>query len=149
MIRTLGAAVLMLSLAVPAFAKPKGTGPVNGVYPLSCDDLWTAVKDTLGNKANYALGSVNDLDLRASFIVVGDLIIYTNRVTLLPKEGGCTIKEDIHEVGAENVTWRAFHKRLGQTLARMRAAKSAGAAKSTDAAKSPETASSPGGPGQQ
>jgi hypothetical protein len=143
MIRTFAAAVLMLSLAVPAFAKPKSAEPVKGVYPVSCDDLWAAVKDTLGNKSNYDLGSVNDLDLHASFIVVGDLIVYTDRVTLFAKDGGCTIKEEIHEVGAENVNWRAFHRRLVRSLAKLQAAKSTGAAKSS------ETASSPEGPGQQ
>ncbi|HWE83454.1 MAG TPA: hypothetical protein VG267_00815 [Terracidiphilus sp.] len=143
MVRTYASGLLMLCLAVPTFAKPKTAEPVKGVYPVSCDDLWAAVKNTLGNRANYALESVNDLDLHASFIVIGDLIVYTDRVTLIPKEGGCSIKEDIGEVGAENVNWRAFHKRLGQSLAKMRAAKSTGAVKS------PETASSPGVSGQQ
>jgi hypothetical protein len=135
--KTWFAGLLLLVFCVPTYAKSKSLDPVKGVYPVSCDDLWAAVKDTLGNKSNYALSSVNDLELHASFIVVGDLILYTDRVTLFPKEGGCTIKAEIGEVGAENTNWREFHKRLGKSLARLQAAKATGAPKSPDVSKAP------------
>lgn len=152
--KTFLVALLLLVFSVSTFAKSKSLDPVKGVYPVSCDDLWLAVKNTLGDKGNYALASVNDLELHASFTVVGDLIVYTDRVTLYPKEGGCTIKEDFGEVGAENTNWRAFHKRLGHSLAGLQAAKSAGAPKSPGATTSPVTAATPSaakstaGPGQ-
>lgn len=152
--KTVVAALVLLVFSIPTFAKSKSVDPVKGIYPISCDDLWIAVKATLGNKSNYALASVNDLELHASFTVVGDLILYTDRVTLYPKEGGCTIKAEISEVGAENVNWRAFHKRLGQSLTKLQAAKSTDAPKSPGATTSPVTAATPsapkssGGPGQ-
>lgn len=121
--RTIVTLFALLFFAVPAFPKTRDVHPVKGVYPVSCDDLWVAVKETLGDKGNYALSSVNDLSLHASFIVVGDLILFTDRVTLYPKENGCTVKTDIGEVGAENTNWRQFHSRLDRTLGRLQAAK--------------------------
>jgi len=105
---------------------------------MSCDDLWVAVKDTLGNKSDYSLASVNDLDLHASFLVVGDLIVYTDRVTLFVKGDGCAIKEDIKEVGAENPNTRQFHKRLEKTLEKLQMAKAAGTPKPAEAKSQPE-----------
>lgn len=138
MIRAIALALCILSLAVPASPKTKDVRAVKGVYPVSCDDLWVAVKDTLGNKSNYSLASVNDLDLHASFIVVGDLILYTDRVTLYQKNGGCAIREEIKEVGAENPNTRAFNSRLEKSLERLQMAKAAGASKPADAKSSAE-----------
>lgn len=129
MTRSIIAAIAIFCFAVPAFPKTKDLHPVKGVYPVSCDDLWVAVKSTLSDRGNYSLSSVNDLSLHASFIVVGDLILFTDRVTLYPKDNGCTIKADFGEVGAENTNWRQFHSRLDRRLGMQQAAK-------TDAAKS-------------
>jgi hypothetical protein len=130
MIKTLAVGLLLLSVAVPAFAKPRD------IYPVSCDDLWAAVKDTLGNRSNYGVSSINDLDLRASFVVVGNLTVYTDRVALSATDGGCKMTTDIKEVGAENSDWQQFHNRVGKSLKKLQASKTA------------KTAATPKSPGE-
>lgn len=123
MIRTVALTLAMLSLATPAFSKTKDLHAVKGVYSVSCDDLWTAVKDTIQNRVNYGLNSVNDLDLRASFVVIGDRFLYTDRVALVEKNGGCEMKMDIGDIGAENTNFRQFRTRVEHSLTRQESAK--------------------------
>lgn len=96
---------------------------MKGVYPVSCDELWAAVKETLRNHNNYGLGGLNDLDLRASFIVIGDLWVQTDRVALVEKGNGCEMKADVADIGAENTNYRQFRGRVERELARMESAK--------------------------
>jgi len=69
MMRTGLTVLVALFLVIPAYGKSK-----RDVYPLSCDVLWTAVKTTLENPKDYGILWENDLNLRASFIVVGNLV---------------------------------------------------------------------------
>jgi len=82
----------------------------------------------MANPHNYGILSMNDLDHRASFIVIGNLNPYTDRVALTAKDAGCTIKTTILEVGADNSDWRQFHHRLAQALVKLQAAKAKPAA---------------------
>ena len=111
--------LFMLLLAVPASAKPRD------VFPVSCEDLWSAVNVTLSDQGNYRVASVDDLHMRASFIVVGNLTTYTDRVALNTFETGCQMKLAITQVGSDDSDERGFRKRLGKSLAKVRAAKSA------------------------
>ncbi len=131
------AAFLLLLASVPAHAKSDKDAykAKKGVYPVSCDDLWAAVKDTLGNRSNYGLSSVNDIERKASFVVVGDMTVYTDRVSLIEKDSGCAMKLNIVEIGSDNPDWRQFNKRLERSLTKMQAAKTGGAAKPGEAAK--------------
>ncbi len=115
--------LLGLSLAVPAYSKAKDPHAVKGVYPVSCDDLWIAVKETIHNRSNYGLSAVNDLDLTASFVVVGDSFIYNDRVALIQKGTGCEMKTDIGDIGAEPTNYRQFRTRVEHTLSRQQSAK--------------------------
>lgn len=117
-LRTFFAIFLALIVAVPASAKSN-----RDVYPISCDLLWTAVKHTLENPGDYGILSVNDLTLRASFMVVGNLVRYTDRVELTEQDGGCRMKLTISQVGADNSDERGFRNRLKKSLAKMQAAK--------------------------
>ncbi|MGA7651360.1 MAG: hypothetical protein WBW68_02780 [Terracidiphilus sp.] len=123
MTRTIAAALVMLSLAIPAFSRDKGIRAVKGVYPVSCDDLWAAVKITVQNHENYGLSSVNDLDLRASFIVIGDRFLYEDKVALFERNGGCEMKMDIGDIGAENTNFRQFRSRVERSLDKQESAK--------------------------
>jgi len=108
---------LLLVFAVPALAKSVD------VYPVSCDDLWAAVKDTLANTNNYGVAWMDDLNKRASFVVIGDLTQYTERVALVPQEGGCWAKARVLEVGPADDEWRQFQHRIAKSLAKLQAAK--------------------------
>jgi hypothetical protein len=112
----------MLIVAASALGKPAD------VYQVSCDDLWAAVKDTLNSPGNYGISSINDAEKKASFVVIGDLVVYTDKVALTPTEDGCAMKATILEDGPDNPDWRQFHHRLARSLAKLLAAKSKPAA---------------------
>ena len=107
----------MLVFAAPALAKPMD------VYPVSCNDLWVAVKDTLGNQRDYAVISEDDAGLMARFVVIGVSNRYTDRVTLIAKDGGCLAKATVPEDGPGNGDWRQFQHRLAKSLVKLQAAK--------------------------
>lgn len=107
----------MLVSVAPALATPVY------VYPVSCGDLWPAVHDTLGNQDNYGILSMDDLRLKANFIVVGARGHYTQKVELKARNGGCAADADIIELGPDNADWRQFQHRLRKSLAKLQAAK--------------------------
>ena len=55
MLKILTVSLFLLLASLPAIAKP------TDVYPVSCNQLWTAVKDTLDTPHNYSILSENDL----------------------------------------------------------------------------------------
>ena len=114
MIRRLLAVLLVLLPAVPALAKSDPD-----FFPIPCDVLWNAVKTTLNNPADYSVITINDLTLRASFDVVGDLTQFKDVVVLKSQEKGCSIKLTIIQVGSDNSDERGFRGRLKRTLAKM------------------------------
>jgi hypothetical protein len=81
------------------------------------------VKDTLGNQGNYSVISINDLVLRASFTVVGNLTSYKDTVVLTAKESGCAMNATILDVGSDDPDWRQFHHRLAKSLVKLQAVK--------------------------
>jgi hypothetical protein len=107
----------LLVVAASALAKPRD------VYPVSCNDLWAAVHDTLDNPHNYGIVSINDIEQKASFTVVGNLTAYTDKVALTAKDGGCAMNAAFLEVGPDNSDWLQFHHRLAKSLAKLQAAK--------------------------
>jgi hypothetical protein len=117
MLKFLITSFLLLVIAAPALAKPRD------IYPVSCVDLWAAVKDSLENPRNYGILSMNDDRQKASFIVIGALTAYTDKIELTSVEGGCAMKATFLQVGADDSDWRQFHNRLVRSLARLQAAK--------------------------
>jgi hypothetical protein len=81
------------------------------------------VKDALDNPRNYGVLWMDDVRQRASFVVVGDLVRYTEKVALTARDGGCAANATVLEVGPGNGDWRQFHHRLAQSLAKLQAAK--------------------------
>lgn len=108
------AVLLALIVAVPAFAKSK-----RDVFPIPCDVLWSAVKNTLENPKDYGLLAVNDLTLKASFMVVGNLVRYTDRVALTEEDGGCRMELRMLQVGPDNSDERGFRHRLRRSLSKV------------------------------
>jgi len=118
--RTSLVVLIAVLLVIPASAKSR-----RDVYPLSCDVLWTAVKNTLNHPRDYGILSVNDLSLRASFLVVGNLVQYTDRVALSEQDGGCKLDLRMLQVGSDNSDERGFRKRLKRSLVKLEAARTA------------------------
>ena len=117
MFRTLILSFLLLVAVTQALAKPKD------IYPVPCNDLWAAVKDTLENPSNYAIIAMSDGLKKTSFFVIGDLVTYTDRVALSDKDGGCAMKADFLEQGSDNPDFRQFRHRVDRSLAKLQAAK--------------------------
>ena len=110
-------ALIVLAFAAPAQAKP------GGFYPVSCDNLWAAVKDTLDNPSNYAVQSMDDTGQRASFVIIGSTSHFTQKVALSVEGGGCLANATIYEIGPDNTEWRLFQHRLAKSVAKLQAAK--------------------------
>jgi hypothetical protein len=117
MLKLLLMSLLVLVVATPARAKPLD------VYPVSCDDLWAAVHDTLDNQHNYAIISIDDFGQRARFVVIGARGNYTQTVKLKARVGGCMADAVIIELGPDNMDWRRFQHRVARSLAKLQAAK--------------------------
>jgi len=117
MLKYLVASFLMLAVAAPALAKRPD------VYPVSCNDLWAAVHDTLDNPSNYATISMDDIRQRAQFVVIGARGHYTQKVELKARDGGCLANATVQQMGSDNADWRQFHHRLAQSATKLQAAK--------------------------
>jgi hypothetical protein len=122
MLKSLITSFILLLVAVPALAQQRD------VYPVSCGDVWAAVHDTLDNPHNYGILSMNDLAQKASFVVVGALTPYTDRIALTAKGGGCQVTEAFLENGPDDSDYLQFHHRLARSLKRLQAAKAKPAA---------------------
>jgi len=116
---------LMLVVAAPALAKTRD------VYPVSCADLWAAAKGSLASPRDYGILSMNEVEQKASFTIIGSLTLYTDKIALTAKDGGCAMKATFLQEGPDNSDWRQFHHRLERSLAKLEAAKSKAAVTST------------------
>jgi hypothetical protein len=116
---------LALASAAPALAKPVD------IYPVTCSDLWSALKDTLGDERNYGVISEDDVAQRAWFLVVGARGHYTQVVALKTRNGGCRANAIVLELGPDNGDWRQFQHRLRRSVAKLQAANPKAAAMAT------------------
>jgi hypothetical protein len=130
-------AFFLLISSVPSYSRSKED------YPTSCDVVWAAVKDTLySNPRDYGIQSMNSVEWRASFIVLGNLTTFTDRVELTTTDTGCVMKTNIIQIGPDNSDWRRFHKRVGRAIDKVQAATNPTASPATKA----DTAKKPGPP---
>jgi hypothetical protein len=56
--------VMMLLIVAPSFAKMH-----KEMYPVQCNILWSAVKDTLRNSGKYAILGLENSEMTASFLI--------------------------------------------------------------------------------
>lgn len=123
--------IFVVLLSLPALAKPRD------IFPGTCDNVWTAVTATLSDGRNYGIVSLDDLNKRAAFTVIGDLTVRTDRVALVPVDGGCQMKLVVTQIGSDNSDERCFRNRLKKSMARLQAANAPTPAKPTTPANSP------------
>lgn len=114
--KALTAFLFVFLFSTPTFAKS------HDVFPVSCDVLWTAVKDTLGNQNDYSVIATDESGQKASFVVVGETTPYRDMIALTPQESACAMKLTVLQVGPDNSDERAFRKHLAKTLAKLQAA---------------------------
>jgi hypothetical protein len=94
------AVVLLLAFisVVPLSAKTH-----KDVYPLSCANLWPAVKDTLRNSGKYGILGIDNNEMTASFVIGGTLGgKRINSVVLNGKPDSCELQVQTAYSGLEH-----------------------------------------------
>jgi hypothetical protein len=138
MIRSLILCLISLLLAAPALGKT-----YKRTYPVACSQVWSAVKDTLGNPDKCTVRASDDTKMTASYDVKhsvhvnisGALLQRENRVTLLPKGSGCEMQVVSNYSGWEHHDQGDFKNRVDESLANPNPAKPPEAAKSQEPGK--------------
>jgi hypothetical protein len=123
MARSIVFLLALLSFSLPALGKGR-----NDIYPVPCNDLWNAVKETLGNTGNYNLVTSDDSAMAASYMIQNAPRQRVNSIRLNPAENGCELKIDSPDTGYGDDRG-VFLKRLNKSLAKTQAAKHAEPAK--------------------
>ncbi len=133
--RLLVVALMSLALALPAFGKSHKSS-----YSFPCSEVWTAVKETLGNEENYSKVELNETTMTAAYHVKhavhisagGAILQRTNHVALESNGAACDIKIGSNYSGIEHNDADEFKKRVDDALAKMKGGAPAEPAK-TDA----------------
>ncbi len=116
---TLGLALIMICLALPAFSKT-----YKNTYPVACTEIWPAVKTVLSNPDNYSVAGSDDAKMTADYQVKhsahvnvsGALLQRENHVTLLPKGIGCEMQVVSNYSGWEHNDQGDFKKRVDEAM---------------------------------
>ena len=138
MVRFVAAALMLLAFALPAFSKTH-----KETYPNACGEVWTAVKDTLGNLDNYAIKMTDEARMSVSYnvkhaahvTITGALRQRTNTVTLGSKGAGCEMQVESNYSGFEHNDAGDFTKRVNESLAKQKGSAPAESAKPAEAKK--------------
>ena len=131
-------ALMSLAVALPAFAKT-----YKNAYPVSCGQVWDAVKSTLANPENYKVEKSDDTQMTASYQpkhsvhvdVSGVLLQRMNHVTLVSKGAGCEMDVVSNYSGWGHQDQGDFKKRVDEFLIKPKTATPAEAAKPAKADK--------------
>ena len=136
-------ALLSLALALPAFAA--GNKSYNYTYPISCSNLWNAVKLALSNPDNYK-DVVSDEDKMTAeynvkhsihWSVSGAINQGKNKINLVPVGTSCQMSVMSMYSGLAHNDQGDFKKRVDAALAKLKDAPPSQTAKPEDAPKAP------------
>jgi hypothetical protein len=119
-------ALVVLSLFV--FSLPSFSKTHKETYPNACSEVWTAVKDTLGNPENYTIKMTDEAHMSVSYSVkhsahvtiTGALRQRPNTATLSPKGTGCEMQVESNYSGFEHNDAGDFTKRVSEFLAKQK-----------------------------
>jgi hypothetical protein len=131
-------ALVWLVLALPMLGET-----YKDMYQVPCSDVWSAVKDTLGNPDNYTIVKNDDGKMTATYkvkhdvhvTITGALLQRNNKVTLVAKGTGCEMQVVSNYSGFEHDDRGDFKKRVDESLAKLKAKKPPEPAKPADPAK--------------
>ena len=132
MTRCVVVALLSLALALPAFGKTS-----KSIYPVSCSELWGAVKNVLGNAENYNVEESSDTLMSATYkvkhaahvTVSGAVLQRANHVALVSKGAECELQVKSNYSGFEHNDSGDFRKRVEESFAKLKESKPAEPAK--------------------
>jgi hypothetical protein len=137
MMKSVVAAVMLLTFVLPAFAKTYKSS-----FTAPCGEVWGAVKDTLNNPENYTVEKSDDTQMNAFYnvkhsahvTITGALLQRTNQVTLIPKGASCEMHVVSTYSGFEHNDQGDFKKRVDESLAKLKSGEPSVSAKPADAA---------------
>lgn len=120
---TLVIAALLAMLVLPAFGKT-----YKSTYPLTCTEVWGAVKATLNDADHYEVVENDDSKMTASYnvkhqahvTITGAILQRTNKVTLVPKGGACEMQVVSNFSGWEHTDRRDFKDRVDESLVKLK-----------------------------
>ncbi|MFN7997930.1 MAG: hypothetical protein U0Q18_30195 [Bryobacteraceae bacterium] len=123
MLRFVVVALISSVFVLPAFGKTHKSS-----YPNACTEVWAAVKDTLGNSANYTIKMTDESRMSISYSVkhsahvtiTGALRQRPNTVTLTLKGIGCEMQVESNYSGFEHNDAGDFTKRVSESLAKLK-----------------------------
>jgi len=134
---------VVAALALAVLGLPTSGKTYKNSYPVSCSELWPAVKDTLSNADNYEVLERDDSQMTASYNVKhaahvnisGALLQRTNHVTLVSKDAGCEMRVVSNYSGWEHNDQGDFKTRVDESLSKLKTAKPSKPGDAADAAK--------------
>lgn len=132
MLRFAIAVLLLFTFALPLHSKTHKV-----TFTTACGDVWTAVKDTLGNAENYTVKITDETRMIATYsvkhsahvTVTGALRQRPNTVSLSPQGTGCEMEVQSNYSGFEHNDAGDFNKRVNEALAKRKDAPPAEGAK--------------------
>ena len=135
--------IALLSLALVLSAFGAGSKAYKTTYPISCSEVWGAVKAALGNPDNYKDVQSDDNKMTAEYnvkhsihwSVIGAVNQGKNNVTLLPIGATCEMSVVSMYSGLSHNDQGDFKKRVDEALAKLKDAPPAPPAKPEDPAK--------------
>src|ERR1035441_5385798 len=110
--------LMLIALAVPALAKT-----YKNTYPVTCNHVWSAVKETLSNEGNYKIQSSDDAQMTAVYQpkhsvhvdISGVLLLQRlNHVILVSKGAGCEMQVVSNYSGWGHEDQGDFKKQIGR-----------------------------------
>lgn len=126
MLKYVAVVCLLFGFALPLEGKTRKTS-----YPNACSEVWAAVKDTLGDEANYTIKIADETRMMASYAVkhsahvtvTGALRQRPNTVSLKAEGDGCAMSVQSSYSGFEHNDAGDFVKRVNEALGKKKAAK--------------------------
>ena len=115
--------IAVFALALIAFGKT-----YKSTYPVTCGEVWTAVKATLADGEHYNVKHTDDANMKADYqpkhevhvTITETLLQRTNHVTLIPKGEACEMHVISNYSGVEHNDQQDFKKRVDDALAKQK-----------------------------
>jgi hypothetical protein len=131
----------VVAFILSAFALPAFSGTHKQTYPNTCSDVWTAVKNTLGDSENYTVKITDEAHMAATYnvkhaahvTITGALRQRPNTVSLSSKGTGCVMEVQSNYSGFEHNDAGDFTKRVNESLAKLKGSAASDPTKPTDA----------------
>jgi len=117
MVKSMAVVLVAFAMALPALGKTH-----SDVYPVSCSELWPAVKDTLRNSGKYGIIGIDNTEMTASYNIGGALAgKRINSVVLNPKgASSCEMQTQTAFTGLAHNDAGDFKKRVEESLAKLK-----------------------------